>query len=106
MGKKKKKRRESKRFERASAVERGLTKASHRIARAVSIGVDTWARKRSRSANKKRDGAIRDALINSTFATTRMLREVSWAPSDYYAATGRKRDPRRVVIRALLPLWR
>jgi hypothetical protein len=106
MAKKKKKRRTSKGLARVQAMERGASKASHRVARAVTLGIQAWTRKRKKSSKARRDGAIRDALLNSAFATARMMREASWVTSDFFDAAGPKRDPRRQAILALLPYWR
>jgi hypothetical protein len=85
-------------------VERGLSKASQRIGRSVELGLAAWRKRRSRSARDRRDGALRDVLQNSAFAAAKAAKEASWASSDFIRALGRRRDPRRVLLRALLPL--
>ncbi len=85
-------------------VERGLSKASQRVGRAVELGLASWQKRRDRSAKRRRDGAIRDAVANSAFAVGTAAKEASWASSDFLRALGRRRDPRRFLLRALLPL--
>jgi hypothetical protein len=88
----------------ARQLERGVSKASQRMARAVELGLDNWQRQREKSARKKRDGAVRDALRNSASTAGTIVKEASWATSDLFRAFGRRRDPRRLFLRALLPL--
>jgi hypothetical protein len=85
-------------------LERGASMASQRLARAVELGLDQWQSQRKKSSLKRRDGAIRDALKNSALAAGTLVKEASWAPSDLFRAFGRRRDPRRRFLRALLPL--
>jgi hypothetical protein len=87
-------------------LERGVSKASQRITRAVELGVFRWQKKRRRSSKKKRDGALRDAIENGLFAAGVALKEASWAPGDLFKPLGPKRDPRLVLVRALLPFTR
>jgi hypothetical protein len=82
----------------------GTTRASQRVARAVELGLQSWVKRRKKSAKKRRDGALRDALQNAGFAAGRTFREASWASSDFFGALGRRRDPRRLFLRAILPL--
>jgi hypothetical protein len=88
----------------AKRVERGLSKASQRLARAVELGLESWQRRRDKSARRRRDGAVEDALRNTAFAAGTIVKEASWASSDFIRALGRRRDPRRLFLRALLPL--
>ena len=81
----------------------GASKASQRLARAVELGIEGWRDRRDRSAEKSRDGALKDALKNGAFALGTTIKEASWASSDFFAGLGRKRDPRRLLLRALLP---
>lgn len=85
-------------------VERGLSKSSQRVARAVELSLSSWQRRRKKSAKKRRDGAVRDALQNSAFAAGKAAKEASWASSDFFGSLGRRRDPRRIFLRAILPL--
>lgn len=85
-------------------VEQGLSKASQRVARAVELSLESWTRRSKKSAKKRRDGAVRDAVQNSAFAAGKAAKEVSWASSDLFRALGRRRDPRRIFLRAVLPL--
>jgi hypothetical protein len=103
MAKKKKKERTTKRLRREQQIEKGLSRAAHRVANAVSIGVETWRDRRDPST---RPG---DTFVNvwksSLFATGRAAREMSWAPSDFYVTVDRRLDPRRILARAMLPFW-
>jgi hypothetical protein len=81
----------------------GASKASQRLARAVELGFDSWRRRRDKSADKRRDGGLKDALKNGAFAIGTTIKEASWASSDFFHGLGRKRDPRRLLLRALLP---
>src|SRR6185503_483168 len=56
-------------------LERGVTKASRRLSRAVASGFATYEKKRNKSSRKKRDGAIRDAIENWTRAYGRATRK-------------------------------
>lgn len=91
---------------RVQVLERGVSNGGQRLALAVEIGLTNWNRRRNKSAKKRRDGAVRDALQNATFAAGRALREASWAPSDMISTLGPERSPRRALARALLPFWR
>jgi len=82
---------------------RGASNASQRLARAVELGFDNWRRERDRSAEDRRDGALKNALKNGVFAVGTTIKEASWASSDFFRGLGRKRDPRRMLLRALLP---
>jgi len=88
----------------AQKLEKGVSKASQRVARAVELGLMSWDRKRSKSGRNKRDGAVRDAVRNSVFAAGKALREASWAPTDFFSGVSRRRDPRRIFLRAILPI--
>ena len=80
--KSKKKRRYSKGFEDAQRWERHLTRSTHRMARAVEEGISTYRTRSSRSARKKKDGAMRDFIPNSGLAMTRAMKEASPIPYD------------------------
>ena len=84
-------------------LEKGFSKASQRLARAVELGIGSWQKRRDKSAGQRRDGALRGAVGNSAFAVGTTLKEASWAPADFFRGAGRRRDPRRLFLRALLP---
>jgi hypothetical protein len=98
------KKRHSKRLRGARKLEKGVSAASQRIARAVELGVMSWERRRDSSGRAKRDGGLKDAFENSVFAAGKVLRESSWAPTELFSALGRRRDPRRILLRAFLPI--
>ena len=86
-------------------LERGVTKASRRLSRAVASGFATYEKKRNKSSRKKRDGAIRDAIENWTRAYGRAIRKGSDAPYDVAKALNTKRlsRPIRDAIRLVTP---
>jgi hypothetical protein len=88
----------------AKRVEKGLTKASQRVARAVELGLVSWRKQRDKSSKRRLNGAIRDAFRNSVFAAGKAAKEASWGSSDFIGALGRRQDPRRIILRAILPL--
>ncbi len=65
----------SKRLEGAQKMERRMSRAGRRMAEAVLAGIETWEDRRDRSASKKRDGAVKDALENSVRAYSKALRK-------------------------------
>jgi hypothetical protein len=103
--KKKKKRKYSKGLKDLQQLERGVSKAMHRLAGSVDEGLRTWRKATERSARAQRDGAIRDALKNYAKATSRGLRVASWVPLDLAEALPRL-NPRRVLARLLLPIYK
>src|SRR6185503_12250938 len=74
-GNKKKKRKYTRGTKDIQRLERGVTKASRRLSRAVASGFATYEKKRNKSSRKKRDGAIRDAIENWTRAYGRATRK-------------------------------
>jgi hypothetical protein len=77
-------------------LERGVAKASRRVGRAVYEGLDLYLERRDRSADKRRDGAIRDALKNWSKGWSKTLREASDAPYDVFKAFNTKAVRRTV----------
>ena len=94
--KRKKKRRFSKGLEEIQAMERHLTRASHRIVRGAEKGIANYRRNSLRSAKKKRDGALRDLIPNSGIAMTHALKEVGAVPNDIAQALNTKPMRRRI----------
>ena len=78
--KKKKKKRYSSGTRDAQKLERAFGWAANRIARGVAVGLETYNRESGRSANKKRDGAVRDALVNASLGVGDAMQEFSRAP--------------------------
>jgi hypothetical protein len=60
-----------------------FTRSAHRLARAVEEGLGTWREKRSDSATKKRNGALRDALKNYGKAMTKFQKVAAKLPENF-----------------------
>jgi hypothetical protein len=95
--KKKGKRRYSRRLKTTQKLERGVSKAQRRLASAVLRGVDKWRSDRDRSARKRKDGAVRDAVKNAMRAVGKTLSVASKAPSDFVDVAKPKLRTRRVL---------
>jgi hypothetical protein len=102
---KKKKKRYSKRLKGLQKIERGVSKAMHRLASSVDEGLRVWRKSSDRSAREKRDGAIRDALKNYAKAMGKQIRIASWAPADLARAVP-EISPRRLLARIFLPIYK
>ncbi len=72
--KKKRRRKVSRELRDVEQVERHLSRAAQRTARAVAAGLDTYRRCRRRSAKRKRDGAFRDLPRNAAAGMAETLR--------------------------------
>lgn len=77
--------------------EIGMTKANLRIAKAVYKGLQTWEKERDSSAEKQRNGALRDALKNSGKSLRKSLRIASGAPSDILDALAELKPTKRLL---------
>lgn len=110
MVRKKKKRKYSRGLKNVQTMERGLSKASYRVARAVTSGLSTYRKRRDKSARKRRDGAILDFVPNVAEGMGKTLRRASLVPYDLAKTFYTKRARRRVsaAIRLLQPFgaWR
>lgn len=95
-GKKKSKRRYSKGLEEFQEMERHLTRSTHRMARATEKGIRYYRQRSRKSAQKKRDGVIRDFIPNSGLAMSEMMREASPIPFDLARAMDTKQNRRRL----------
>ena len=78
--KKKKKKKYSRLFRGVQEYERAYSKSAKRLSNAISIGIDEWIAKRDKSASKKRDGAIKDSLMNISKAVSKSLEEAAKVP--------------------------
>ena len=67
-------------------MERNMTKAQRRMAKAVLRGLDTWSKERDRSAYKHKDGAVRDSMKNAAKAAGKFVRVASHVPADMMSA--------------------
>jgi hypothetical protein len=77
--KKKKVSKEAKPFER---LDRDLSKAERRVAKAILLGVESWQNNSKKSSKKKRDGAMRDALKNGVRAYSKFVDHAAKVPGD------------------------
>jgi hypothetical protein len=94
--KRKRARRYSKEFKDVQRIERHVTRASHRLARAVESGTADYRKNRNKSARKKKDGALRDFVTNSGLAMSRTLKDASQVPYDVSRAFDSKRSQRQL----------
>lgn len=101
--KKKGKKRYSKGFEELQHMEKHLVRASDQMAQAVADGISDYRKRSRKSAQEKRDGAIRDFLPNSGLALSRTLSKSSSVPFHLAQAANSKRTRKRVrrQLRAL-----
>jgi hypothetical protein len=81
--KKKKKKKYSKQLRKLQELERGMVKADRRFAKAILEGIDTWEKRRDKSASKKKDGAIVDSLQNAVHAASKAARVASKSGVDF-----------------------
>ena len=86
-------------------LERRASKASQRLARAVAGGLSTYRKKSNKSAHKKRDGAVVDAISNAAEGVSKSMRVASCVPADLAKAVNTKRVRRqmRAVVRMMRP---
>lgn len=75
-------RRYSKRYRPLQEFERHASKGVHRLVQSVEAGIAEWRKATDRSARKRKDGALRDALENSARAVSKQIRVASRAPKD------------------------
>jgi len=80
--KKKEKRRYSKGLKGLQTLERGVSRATERLAESLHGGMSRYRKESRKSSFKKRDGALRDAPRNWTRAAGKGVRIASKAPVD------------------------
>lgn len=80
--KKKRRRRYTRGLRDFQQLGRGVVRASDRIADAVAAGLTDFRKRSNRSARRRRDGALRDALPNLSRAMGETLRRSADAPYD------------------------
>ena len=90
-GKKKKRKYSSDAARRVDRIHRGSADAVVRIADGLSEGAHTYRKKSKKSARKKRDGRVRDALVNWTAAFADAGATISKAPNDFAKQANRGR---------------
>src|SRR5690349_19554638 len=88
--KKKKKKKYSRGLKDLQLTGRGITRVSSRIASAVYKGMQAFRKASDKSAGKKRDGALRDLVLNMGKASSKSLRVVSGVPRDLTKALNRR----------------
>lgn len=98
-------RRYSKKFKDLQKLERGVSKAAHRVASSIEEGLRVWRQSSDKSARKKKDGALRDALKNFAKATGKQVRVASWAAVDLVDAIPRG-SARRFLARVFFPIYK
>jgi len=86
-------------------VERRVSKAARRVAKAVSRGMSTYIDRRDKAASRRKDGALVDFSENAARGLSRALSESSPAIVDLSQAFNRRRHRRR-IRRALARLPR
>jgi Family of unknown function (DUF6312) len=98
--KKRGKRRYSRGLRDLQTSNRGMTKASRRLVKAVARGMTTYLKESDKSGRKRRDGALRDFNLNVADAIGASLREASGIASDV-ARSFNTRGWRRSMRRSL-----
>jgi hypothetical protein len=101
----KKKRRYTSGVKEIQKIERGFSKAAKRVASALSKGATNYSERSDKSSQKKRVGAIRDALENYTRAIGKTVRVASKAPTDFIERVNTKPISRavRATVRMVVP---
>jgi hypothetical protein len=97
---KRRKKRYSRGLRDIQTTNRGLTKATRRLVRAVDEGMTRYLKESNKSARKRRDGAWRDFGLNVADAIGAGLRESSDIPRDL-ARTFNTRGWRKSMRRSL-----
>ncbi len=101
--KKKRKKRYTRGLRDLQTTNRGFTRASRQLVRAVDEGMTRYLKESNRSAQKKRDGAWRDFGLNVADAIGAGLREASDVPADLARAfntRGWRKSMRRSLKRS------
>jgi len=91
-----KKRKYSKGLKEIQQVERSISRASTRVARAVAKGMQTYRKRSAKSALTKRDGALRDFPVNLAEGLGKTMRVLSGIPADLAKAMNTPRARQRV----------
>jgi hypothetical protein len=87
----KKRKKYSRGLKNVQRLEDGLTLASKRLGRSVDRGFGNYRKRRNKSARRKKDGAIRDWVENSSGGFSNGLRVASDAPYDVARKLNSKR---------------
>lgn len=99
---KRRKRKYSKNLRGVQKFERNASKALLRVTRSVEAGIREWREETDRSAQRRKDGALRDAPENLAKAVGKQLRVASRAPEDLVRAVRSLRI--RKIVRRLIPM--
>ncbi len=104
-GKRKKRRRSSRGLKGVEKLNRGMSKASRRLSRAVAKGLDKYVSSSDKSAEKRRDGALIDMRRNMARAMGTTLSRSGKAFDDVAKSFSRKDNKRQVraMARILRP---
>jgi hypothetical protein len=103
------KRKTSRGLREAQRLERRMSKAAHRLAKATAEGIAEYRAARDRSAEKKKDGAVRDFPVNVAEGMGAAMRAASRVPVDLVRGFGGRRalkEMRRGARILLRPLVR
>ena len=82
-------------------MDAGFSKAMQHVARGVADGMDEYVRRRDISANRKRDGALRDLDLNMVRAAAKGVKPLLDVPADLRRATCRLRRTLRKGMRVV-----
>lgn len=109
--KKKRKKRYSRGLEEVQQMELHMTRAMHRAAQATGQGIRSYQKMSTKSARKKKDGAIKDFIPNVGTAMGHTLEKASPLPGDLAKIINTKQNRKRLKrqLRALsrsLRAWR
>ena len=74
-----------------------FSKGAFRMANAVAIGLETFHRSQNRSARKKRDGMVKDVMLNTAKGFRDAGQEAARAPYDIYKRVNVWRQARRAM---------
>jgi hypothetical protein len=80
-------------------LESGATKSARRVAKAVREALNVYEDARDDSAEKKKDGALRDMLRNQSKALREGLPIAAQAPSDFLDAVADMKVVKRLLKR-------
>jgi hypothetical protein len=94
--KRKPKQKASRELKQILKIERGFAKASSRVSKGVASGLARYVERRDRSAERRRDGALRDAPLNWARGVDKAVRVASRAPVDLAKSVNSKRVTKNI----------
>ncbi|NBD08313.1 MULTISPECIES: hypothetical protein [Corallococcus] len=92
----KKKRKTSKGLKNLDKAHRNVSRAMDHMAAAVSDGMKTYRKNEKKSAEKKKDGALRDMVKNTGKAVSDTMKTMSKVPRDLTRTIDSKRNRKQV----------